>query len=128
MRPSSMFLLVLCLLALVPPSVTSARGPESRSGTPDLEKESAKLKAESAAAWKKLRRASRKSEVKTAVKVVSVKGINSKELVRALKKIYRRTPGFALAALPSVRCLIIRADEKTMEEVLRIINGVSPIG
>ena len=124
MRLSSIFPFVLCLLASLSSSVTSAREPESlptRTDAPDFEKHLAKAKAELASAGKKLQRARRKSKIKTTVKVVSVHGQDGKKLAKTVKKIYRRCPGFAIAAVPSMGCLMIRADEKTMEKVLREI-------
>src|SRR5205807_1481264 len=71
-----------------------------------------RVASEAGAAFRKLQRPRRKANAENKVLVIPLKKLKAKEVAKALKKIYRRSPGFAVAALPEVNCVIIRADDK----------------
>jgi hypothetical protein len=95
---------------------------------PDFAKGMSKAEVEAASALRKLRRRSRRATgVETTVTVIPLKGIKPKTAARALKKLYRDRPGFVVAALPEVGCVIVRADAKTNAEVISLLMTVTPL-
>jgi hypothetical protein len=61
------------------------------------------------------------------MKVIPVKGLNLKKLCKAFTTIYGDRPGFKIDAIKDV-CIIIRGDEKTVEQIIEIVNYIRPLG
>jgi hypothetical protein len=124
MRSALVLVWAVAALGLMSLPVARAEGtrpPAAPSDPSDQGTRQSKAEAEVAAAWKKMRRAQRKSKAETTVTVIPLKSQNVRAVARAVKKLYRHRPGFAVAALPELRCVMVRADAKTKEEVLRWI-------
>ena len=84
------------------------------------------MKSEIDAAEKKLDRPKRKEKDETSVTLIPMKEVDVKEIEKALKKIYGKQPGFAVAAIPDLKCLLLRADAKTSKEICDMIKVMLP--
>lgn len=81
-----------------------------------------KLDKQEAAARQKLQRAVQFPNVETKILVFNVRNRNLKKLANALDKKFRDRANFAAAAVPELGIVMVRADEKTLEEVDRFID------
>jgi hypothetical protein len=86
-----------------------------------LEKRIAELERQVESLQKEVRALRQEAQGARRVVVVPLRRLNVEQAARALRTVYGARPGFEVATLPDVSCLMIKADEKTMEEVLHVI-------
>src|SRR5687767_364114 len=99
---------LLCSVMLFP--LASAAAQEGHANRPAPAKAPDKLTVEMAAAMKKLNRVKADPQVETTLTVIPLNWMDVKRGAKVLRTLFRDRPGFAVAALPEVRCLVVRAD------------------
>jgi hypothetical protein len=118
----------LVLFALVTQMI--AQGSPDATGRPPIaidKKAKEKAAAETASAVRKMQRRSVPAGVETTMTVIPLKGIKAKDAAKILKKLYRKRPGFVVAAIPELGCVIIRADAKTKKEAIGLLMDLTPL-
>jgi hypothetical protein len=105
-----------------------AQQPAEKKDEPSTAKLDKKIDAQFAAAEKKVFRNRPKSHVDTKIEIVKLKRIKGKKAVKLLKILIGHRPGFAVAAVPEIDILLIRADEKTMQEAKSFLGNIDGCG
>jgi hypothetical protein len=102
--------------------------PPARPDTAALEKRIANLEAQLSAVLKEIRELRRDLSPEPAVHVVPLRGMNVKQVAKALNKTFQFRPGFHVHAVPDAELLMIRGDKKTTEKVLKLLEAIQPGG
>src|SRR5262249_37425930 len=109
---------ILMLLILSPAS--RARGNDSPS-LPAAKTEVDPVAAEIAAARKRIARVPCDPKIQTTMTVIPLARLKPEALVKDLEHAFAGRPGFAVAAIPSLGVVVLRADATT---TALIVNGI----
>lgn len=129
MTRSSLLCVGIVVMALLPagPAFGQApKTPDARAEIASLEKRVAKLEAELEAANKQL--ANPKRKPKTIVQLVQLGRTEPKVALKVLRLAYGDRYRFEVVHLKDYNLLGIRGDERTVEEAIKMVRQLEPIG
>src|ERR1700736_5012201 len=89
-----------------------------------LEKQIAKLEGQVESLKKELRDARREPQAEKTVKIVPLSRLTVDEAIKVLRFVYGASPKFEVAPLADTKCLMIKADEQTMAEIIKFLKLV----
>jgi hypothetical protein len=117
----------LAALAMLPACAVGQepKTPDPSARIAELEKRVAKVEAELEAARKQLADPKRRPE--TAIQLVSLGRIEASVAIKVLRVAYGDRPRFKVVHLNEYNALVIRADERTLEQAIQMVRQLQPL-